>query len=166
MDLNGTWETEAADALRHLALDEGAKAYVIQNPVLYRLLYRAALRFIGGGTLDECVGVARSLNAQGHALTIDFMGEITREAGRAVEATAEFLRVVRGIDANALDASVSLDLSHLGLVVGEDLCLRNASWIAEAACRADLEVVISAEGVDCTDAATASSVLAAMALAC
>jgi hypothetical protein len=39
MDSSTAWEAEAAGALRHIALDEAAKAYVLHSPVLYRVLY-------------------------------------------------------------------------------------------------------------------------------
>lgn len=70
-------ELKAAEALQHVALDETVKAYVLQNPPLCDAVRRAAMRFIGGETLPQCVEVAKSLNQQGHAVTIDFMGEST-----------------------------------------------------------------------------------------
>lgn len=145
-------EIEAAVALRRLALNEDVKAYVLEHTPLYKTLLRAAIRFIGGETLADGIEAAGSLNEQGHAVSIDYMGESTREAAAATEATDEFLRVVDAIAANSLDASVSLDLSHIGLTVNEDLCFRNASRLADAAMAKRIEVMISAEGVDRTDA--------------
>ena len=142
----------AADAFRRLALDERAKAYVLARPELYRPLLRAAARYIGGETLGACVAVARETNERGHAVTIDAMGESTRDRAGAAEATAEFVRVARAIADHGLDATVSLDLSHVGLVVDEAFCLDNAAAIAEAARDAGTEVMISAEGTDRTDA--------------
>jgi proline dehydrogenase len=71
-------ELEAAASLRHLALNEDVKTYVLQNPPIYQRLLRAATRFIGGETLDQCVEVAKALNKAGFAVTIDYMGETTR----------------------------------------------------------------------------------------
>ena len=142
----------AADAFRRLALDEDAKAYVLDRPELYGPMYRAASRYIGGETLDSCVAVAQETNARGHAVTVDFMGESTRDRGHAASATAEFVRVAGAIDRHGLDASVSLDLSHVGLVVDEAFCLDNAAAIAQAAQDAGTGVMISAEGTDRTDA--------------
>ena len=141
-----------ADAFRRLALDEGAKAYVLDRPELYGPLYRAAERYVGGETLDACVAVARETTGRGHAVTIDYMGESTRDRADAAEATAEFVRVAEAIGAHGLDATVSLDLSHVGLVVDEAFCLDNAARIAEAARAAGTGVMISAEGTDRTDA--------------
>ena len=144
--------TAAADAFRRLALDENAKTYVLDRPELYGPMFHAAARYIGGETLDSCVAVARETNERGHAVTIDFMGESTRDRDDAASATAEFVRVAGAVASQSLNASVSLNLSHVGLVVDEAFCLDNAAAIAAAARDAGTEVMISAEGTDRTDA--------------
>ena len=147
-----TSELQAANALRYLALDEDTKAYVLENPPLYQTLFRAAKRFIGGETLADCQEVAAELNAQGHAVTIDFMGESTRDATMATGATQEFLSVAQTVDEMNLNASVSLDLSHIGLAIDPALCFENAALLAREAKARNLEVIISAEGIERTDA--------------
>jgi proline dehydrogenase len=143
-------EFEAARALRHIALDETVKSYVLQHPPLYWALRHAAMRFIGGETLQQCVETAKLLNAQGYAVTIDFMGESTRDAVMAEQATQEFLDVVQAIVKHNLDASISLDLSHIGMVIDAELGYENACTLAEAARQAGLEMMISMEGTDRT----------------
>jgi proline dehydrogenase len=144
-------EFEAAEALRHIALDETVKSYVLQHPPLYQALRHAAMRFIGGETLMQCVEITESLNEQGYAVTIDFMGESTRDASLAEQTTQEFLNVVRAIADQNLDASVSLDLSHIGMVIDAELGYKNACTLAEAIEQAGLEMMISMEGTDRTD---------------
>jgi proline dehydrogenase len=143
-------EFEAAEALRHIALDETIKSYVLQHRPLYQALRHAAMRFIGGETLTQCVEITKSLNKQGYSVTIDFMGESTRDAAMAEQATQEFLKVFRAIAAQNLDASVSLDLSHIGMIIDAELGYKNACTLAEAAQQADLEMIISMEGTDRT----------------
>lgn len=146
------WEAEAAAALRRLALDEEVKRYVLEHGPLYESLLRAAKRFIGGERLSDAIEAAKRLNGQGHAVAIEYMGESTRSAAAAAEATDEFLRVVETAAKGSLETSVALDLSHIGLVVDEDLCFHNASGLADAARQAGMEMMISAEGVERTDA--------------
>ena len=143
-------EPEAAAALRHIALDENIKAYVLQHPPLYRALLNTAMRFIGGETLKQCVETAESLNHQGFAVTIDYMGESTRDTRTANQATQEFLKVIEVIVNQKLDSSVSLDLSHIGLVIDPELSYHNACILAEAADQAHLEMMLSMEGPDRT----------------
>lgn len=148
-------EQQAAAVFRALALSENAKAFVLGEPALYGPLYGAAMRYIGGEGLDDCLAIARATNAAGHAITIDYMGESTRERAHAVAAAAEFARVAATIADTGLAASISLDLSHIGLVVDDGLCFEHAATIAAAASRAGTEMIISAEGVERTDAVLA-----------
>ncbi|MEO1396950.1 MAG: proline dehydrogenase family protein [Cyanobacteria bacterium J06634_5] len=143
-------EFEAAEALRRIALDESLKAYVLQHPPLYQVGLQAAMRFIGGETLGECIQSAKAINQQGHAVTIDFMGESTRDEAMAKQATQEFLEVVRAISQQKLKASVSLDLSHIGMVIDPELAYNNAAVLAQSAEAAGLEMMISMEGTDRT----------------
>lgn len=144
-------EPDVSQALRRLALDERVKAYVLNHSGLYKFLLRAAKRFIGGETLVECVEDARRFNRMGHAVTIDYMGESTRDEAAAEAATSEFLAVVETIRETGLQASVSFDLSHLGALIDLELGFRNASRIAEAARANSAEIMISMEGIDRTD---------------
>lgn len=147
--------SKAAAALRHLALNEDLKAYVLEEPRLYRVLLRATSRFIGGEEFSQCADVARDINQQGHAVTIDYMGESTRNEAIARQATDEFLKVVAGIEENKLNASVSLDLSHIGLAIDPELAFDHACQLASAARNVGLEMMISAEGLERTDAVLA-----------
>ena len=61
-----------ADALRKAALDENAKAYILQNPILFGLLKKAADRYIGGETLEETIIKVKAQN--GIKCSIEFMG--------------------------------------------------------------------------------------------
>ncbi|MCU0546804.1 MAG: proline dehydrogenase family protein [Oscillatoriaceae cyanobacterium Prado104] len=143
-------EFEVAEALKQIALDEDIKAYVLQHPPLYQPLLHAALRFIGGETLVQCAETAKSLNQQGFAVTIDYMGESTRDTEMAEQATQEFVNVIQAIAEQNLDSSVSLDLSHIGMVINAELGYKNACVLAEAAHKVGLEIMISMEGTDRT----------------
>lgn len=142
---------ETAAALKRIARDESIKSYVQTERPVHDALLGAAMRFIGGESLEECLKVAEGLNHSGHAVTIDYMGESTRDERMADEATEEFLRVVEAISQNELDSSVSLDLSHIGLTVDEELGLANASKLCSAAREAGLEVMVSMEGSERTE---------------
>lgn len=140
-----------AAALRRIARDEEIKAYVMRNGPLREVLFWAASRFVSGETLAGGLRTVEALNGNGHAASVDYMGESTRDEGMAEAATREFLRVARAIPDDALDCSVSLDLSHVGLALGLDLAVRNGARIASAAREAGTEVMVNAEGSERTD---------------
>jgi len=138
----------AADALRRVARDERVKAYIENDPVLFPILLRAARRYIGGTTRAECLDTVAALNAAGHAATVDYMGESTRDPDLAERETDEFVRLAADIGRRGLDSSLSLDLSHIGLAVDPQLALANARRIAAAAREIGTEMIISMEGAE------------------
>ena len=144
-------ESEVSAALRTIALDEDAKSYVLEHPPLYQALQKAAMRFIGDETLAQCLDVAASLNNKGHKVTIDFMGESTRDGNAARAATQEFLAVIDAIAEKSVEASISLDLSHIGMVIDPELGYQNACLLAASSQQSGLEMMISMEGTDRTD---------------
>jgi len=139
-----------AEALRKAALDENAKDYILNNPALYQLFKKAAERYIGGETLDETISKVAAQN--GLKCSIEFMGESTRTVQESNEATEEFIRICKAIGENNLNSTVSLDLSHIGLAVSGELCLANLDLICNEAAKSGIEVIISAEGTERTDA--------------
>ncbi len=151
METHGMVPGALAAALRRIARDESIKAYVQQDVSIHGVLLRAARRFIGGESLDECLEVAVGVNEVGSAVTIDYMGENTRDAATAREVAGEFSRVVRGVVERGLGASISLDLSHIGLAVDAGLAFENASRLAGEAGEAGLEVMLSMEGSERTE---------------
>ena len=144
-------ESAAAAALRRLALDEQAKAIVLSDPRLRSLALRIARRYIGGETREDALAAVRRTNALGDAATVDYMGESTRERERALAAANEFVTVAGAIAASQFDCSLSLDLSHIGLVIDTTFCLENARRVAIAAADAGTDVMVSMEGYDRVD---------------
>lgn len=139
-------------ALRKAALNEEAKEYILENEVLFRVLKKAADRYIGGETLEETVSKVIQQNGNGFKCSVEFMGESTRNEQEAVQATGEFVKICHEITRQNLHSTVSLDLSHIGLAVSEDLCYDNLMMICSAAAKSNTEVIISAEGTERTDA--------------
>jgi proline dehydrogenase len=143
---------QAADALRRLALDEGAKAAVLADPALRAIARRVAARYIAGDSLADARAVIAAANTRGHAASVDHMGESTRDLASARAAAGVFERTAALLAEQRLDCSLSLDLSHLGLLVDRALCLESVSSLATAAAAFGSEVILSAEGSDRTDA--------------
>ena len=142
---------QGARALRKAALNLEAKEYILNNPVIFSVMKKAANRYIGGETLGETIAKVQHQNKQGFACSIEFMGESTLTVQEATAATQEFVRITQQIKALGLRSAVSLDLSHIGLAISQDLCLQNLDTICREAQAAGSEVMISAEGVDRTD---------------
>ncbi|MBC9909750.1 proline dehydrogenase family protein [Chitinophaga varians] len=139
-------------ALKKAALNEQAKEFILENEVLFNVLKKAADRYIGGETLEETLTKVIQQNQLGFKCSVEFMGESTRNEQEAMLATNEFIRICQEISNGKLYSTVSLDLSHIGLAVSEDLCFNNLMAICSEAARSGTEVIISAEGTERTDA--------------
>lgn len=140
-----------AEALKKAALNEEAKNFVLQHEKLYNMLKKAANRYIAGETLTEALQTIRQLNSKGYTVTTDFMGESIRTEKEAREAADAFIALASAIDREQVQSSVSLDLSHIGLLVSHDLTVHHLQLICDAAAKANQEVIISMEGTDRTD---------------
>lgn len=141
----------ASDALKKAALNEDAKKFILQNDKLFKILKKAANRYIGGETIDETVLTIKRINEDGFVVTTDFMGESIRNEKEANEATNEFISFAKAVKSEGLNSSISLDLSHIGLLVSRDLTIHNLKLICEEAHKINQEVIISMEGTDRTD---------------
>ncbi len=137
----------ASEALRKAALNEDAKAYLLNNPLLFKMLLKAARRYIGGENLEQALATRKKLQAQGLATSLEFMGENVTNAAEANEATQEFLRIIQAVKPGP--DRVSLDLSHIGLFLDRDLGMENFRLLAKAG--ENIDLFISAEGLDRTE---------------
>lgn len=141
-----------ANALRKAALNEQAKEYILSNEILFKTIKKAADRYIGGETLEETIVKVQDQNKQGFKTSIEFMGENTLTEKEAFEASHEFVRIAQEISKQKLNSTFSLDLSHIGLSLSKDLCLNNLDLICKEAKKENIEVTISAENIEVTDA--------------
>src|SRR5438874_11577452 len=81
-----------------------------------------ALRFVAGGTLDDGVAAVRRLNRQGFSASLDHLGENTTNPAEARAAAGDYVALLERIDAERLDANISLKLTQLGLDLAEMEC--------------------------------------------
>lgn len=142
---------QAATALRRLALNEHAKEKFCGDPLLRSFMHRVSGRYVAGQTVEQALQRVASINAAGHAASVEYMGESCRDEARASAEADVFMELVAAIGARGLNCSISFDLSHIGMVVDSELGYRNARRIAQAAGRISSEVMISMEGSDRAD---------------
>jgi proline dehydrogenase len=104
-----------------------------------------ARRFVAGETLDEAVAVVKDLNQRGIKAIINEVGESVTSCAEAAEAARAFHTILQRIDAEKLDATVSLKPSHIGLTFGEEECYRNVAEIVRLAQKLGIAVEIDIE---------------------
>lgn len=104
-----------------------------------------ARRFIAGETIDEAIACARSLQARGLLLTLDYLGESVATTEEADAATREYLRLIDVIAASGIERNLSIKLTQLGLNVDRATCTDNLRRILEPAGRHGFFVRIDME---------------------
>ena len=90
-------------------------------------------------------------NEKGYEVTTDFIEESIRNEKDANKATAKFMNFSRAVKKDHLHSSISLDLSHIGLLISKELAMGNLKAICEEAGKMNQEVIISMEGTNRTD---------------
>lgn len=141
-----------SEALKKAALNQDAKHYLLNNPTLFKMLLKGARRYIGGETLDEALETREKIQREGLLTSLEFMGENVKTLKEASEATHEFLKIINHLKKDNKPTRVSFDLSHLGLFLDENVGLNNLKQLAESTKGSLIDLFISAEGLNQTDA--------------
>jgi len=121
-------------------------------PVVPRsVVRRVSAPYIAGPTLEDARRIVRSLNGEGKRATIDVLGEEIHTADEAHSIAAAYRDVLAAVDADRLDANVSVKLTGLGLKVDLDLCRSLLeALVSEAGARGQF-VRIDMEDASCVD---------------
>lgn len=135
----------AAEVLRAWALDESLKARAMADPAVAAVARRIAARYVAGETIDDALDAARAIAERGHAISLEYVGESVRDAELADRETGIFLELAARLREARLPATISFDLSHIGLLQGPDHVQRNGMRLAEAVAPLDTWLMVSAE---------------------
>lgn len=113
-----------------------------------------AKRFVAGETIDSAIRAVQELNSQGMTATLDFLGEDVFEREAALNTRDAYFRMLDAIASTGVQSNVSVKLTAMGLMIGEDLALENLNAILEHAKmrNPDPFVRIDMEGSAVTDA--------------
>ncbi|MDH3397767.1 MAG: proline dehydrogenase family protein [Acidimicrobiia bacterium] len=106
---------------------------------------RLATRFVAGEGLDDAVAVAGALNRSGISVSMDHLGEHVYDAGSASEALADYMACLDQIEAEHLDANVSVKLTQLGLAVDPSIASDALAKLAKRAAAAGTTVTVDME---------------------
>ncbi len=139
------------DSTEPIAESLEAALYLLRRPILAaagspavrEALTRAPVtrdvvdRFIAGTSVADAVAAVAALSGSGLLTSLDHLGEGVTDVAGADAATADYLDVLRALDAEGLAAGVevSIKLSALGSALpdGETLAVANARTIVRAA---------------------------------
>jgi proline dehydrogenase len=107
---------------------------------------RVSRRFVAGETVEEVLAATRDVNSTAMSVSIDNLGENVTNADEARHSAALYHQLLDQIAARALDANVSLKLTHMGLDVDESLAHTLVSDLVLHAARQRSFVRVDMEG--------------------
>jgi proline dehydrogenase len=116
------------------------------------MVQRLSSRYIAGPTLDDAMRVVRRLNGEGKLATIDVLGEEITSPDEARTIVTTYHEVLARIQAEQLDANISVKLTGFGLGLAEDLCRVNLEAVVRDARERSTFVRIDMEDSSTTDA--------------
>jgi proline dehydrogenase len=103
--------------------------------VLQKNFYFLARRFVAGEDIASAIAAVRELNAQGMAVTLDFLGEDVLERNAALRQREVYAEMLEAISAGNVDSNVSVKLTAMGLLIDESFALENLLAVMERAAR-------------------------------
>jgi proline dehydrogenase len=104
-----------------------------------------ARRFIAGESVEEAIAAARSIQARGQHVALDYLGESVNTAKAATAASREYLQLIESIVDSGIERNISLKLTQLGLTIDRATCVDNLRRILEPAKRHEFFVRIDME---------------------
>jgi len=111
-------------------------------------------RFVAGETTESAVAATEDLVAAGLTVSLDHLGEDTRDVAAATGVVKAYVELLSALDAHGLTggAEVSVKLSAIGQALDDAMCLDHAMQIIDAATRAGTTVTFDMEDHTTTDA--------------
>jgi proline dehydrogenase len=105
-----------------------------------------------GEDVPSALEAARALQESRIATILTQLGENVKDAGEAEAVTRHYLEVLERVEAQKLDAAISVKLTQLGLDLDADACLANVQRLAKRAAELDNFLWIDMEGSGYTNA--------------
>ena len=96
-----------------------------------------AQRFVAGETFAECAEVLARLNERGLHANTTLLGEDVLSADEARAVTLQYEQILDGIAERGLRVNVALKLTHLGLLLDEELAYENVRRLVDHAVARD-----------------------------
>ncbi len=107
---------------------------------------RLSHRFVAGTAIEDALRATRSMNQLGLSVSLDNLGENVTNAEEARHSAQLYHQMFDQMNAQGLNANVSLKLTHMGLDVDESMAYEIASGLVEHAVKINNFVRVDMEG--------------------
>ncbi|MEY9979537.1 proline dehydrogenase family protein [Lysinibacillus sp. RC79] len=144
-------ESRFSKALKSIARDQELKAYFQNTKELFPIFIKGAKRFVAGETRTEGIERVINLYNKGYQVSLEFIGENTTSEEECRLAKNEFKELIKDLGNNQLKATVSFDLSHIGMMISDEVAFTNLEELAKEAQKQNIQLMISMEESQKTD---------------
>ncbi|HME90259.1 MAG TPA: proline dehydrogenase family protein [Myxococcaceae bacterium] len=138
--------------MRRILLATSQNEWLARRAPQYRFVRKAAQRFMPGEDVSQALEAARALQKNRIATILTQLGENVKDAGEAEAVTRHYLDVMGRVEAQKLDAVISVKLTQLGLDLDAERCFASVKRLVERAKELGTFVWIDMEGSAYTDA--------------
>jgi proline dehydrogenase len=107
---------------------------------------RLSRRFVAGTTIEDALAATQATNKLGLSVSVDNLGENVTNAEEARHSAQLYHQMLDAMQAQGLNANVSLKLTHMGLDVDEAMAYEIASGMVQHAVKINNFVRIDMEG--------------------
>lgn len=140
-------EKEISKIFKSVARNLNIKEYINSKPEIYNILLRASKRYITGEKRDDAINISKEFLKNGYFISLEYIGENITNENECYIVVNEFISLIKDIKNNNINeyATISLDLSHIGLSINKELALENIYKIAEETKQLNMNIMISME---------------------
>jgi proline dehydrogenase len=144
-------EKRFSKALKSIARDQELKAYFQNSKEIFRIFVKGANRFVAGETRTQGIERVINLYNKGYQVSLEFIGENTTSKEECMLAKNEFKEVIKDLGNHQIKATVSFDLSHIGMMISDAEAFNNLEELAKEAQKHNIQLMISMEESQKTD---------------
>ncbi len=144
-------EIRFSKALKSIARDQELKAYLLNSQELFPHLMKGVNRFVAGETRTEGIERIITLSNKGYQVSIEFIGENTTSEEECMLAKEEYKGLIKDLGNKQLKANISFDLSHIGMMISDEIAFNNLEELAKEAQKHHIQLMISMEESQKTD---------------
>ena len=101
--------------------------------------------YVAGEDLHTASKIVKKLNERGYSTTLDILGEHVISPNEANQILNQYINLIKNIDSNNLNSTISIKLTHLGLSLDEKLCEKNFLKLVEVAKKHNTGITIDME---------------------
>ena len=108
-------------------------------------------RYVAGESSKEALKIVERLNENGYSVTLDILGEHSKNKPEAQTITNEYSDLYENIHTQKLDCNISIKPTHIGLDIGEDFARTNLITLLNKAHETSNFLRIDMESSEVTD---------------